>query len=142
MPKGFHANLLLEAHKAGDAKTVLKVYLDILDYQNAGLNAEHVLAVFESLNYGAYIDHGLVEHLGSIGSKLGLLSQNSNIKLHQAVYYVKVKGYLSAVDLIREASGINGKIGKSELLKNHLFSALSSEEIEGDIRKQLIEAVK
>jgi hypothetical protein len=65
-----------------------------------------------------------------------------NIKLHQAVYYIKIKGYLSAVDLLKEAAAINSKIGKSELLKQHLFTALSNEEIEGDIRKQLIEAVK
>jgi len=51
------------------------------------------------------------------------------------VYYIKVKGYLSALDLIKEAAAINSKIGNSELLKQYLFSALSSEDIEADIRK-------
>jgi hypothetical protein len=74
LPKGFHSTIILQAHKAGDLKTVRNVYLDILDYQNAALTAEHILAVFETLNYESYIDHGLVEHLGATGSKLGLLS--------------------------------------------------------------------
>jgi len=114
---------------------VKNVYLDILDYQNAGLTADHILAVFEALNYDSCIDHGLVEHLGATGSKLGLLGQNINIKLHQAVYYIKIKGYLSAVDLLKEAASIpSSKIANSELLKQHLFSALSSDEIEGDIK--------
>jgi hypothetical protein len=132
----------LQAQKAGDAKTVKSVYLDILDYANAGLKAEHIVAVFEALNYELCIDHGLVEHLGATGTKLGLMGQNINIKLHQAVYYIKIKGYLTAVDLLKEAPSSPATISTSELFKNHLFPALSSEEIEETIRAQMIEAVR
>lgn len=142
LPKDFYANVLMEAHKAGDAKTVRNIYLDILDYQNSALTADHILAVFESLSYETCIDHALVEHLVQTGTKLGVMGDNINIKLHQAVYYVKVKGYLTAVDLIKEAAALNSKVAKSELLKTHLFSALSSQEIEASIRDQLVEAVK
>lgn len=148
LPAGFHAALIEGAHAQGDGKTVIKVYLDILDYERAGLRAEHILAVFKSLNYESYVDHSLVQQLGATGSKLGLLAKNANIKLHQALYYYKVKGYLSAVDLIKEAGSLlkgNSavKLENSELLKQHLFAPLvADQQLDQDIKKQLVEAIK
>jgi hypothetical protein len=51
------------------------------------------------------------------------------------------------VDLIKEAAIIGGgsgnKIAKSEVLKKHLFQGIAiSAEIDADIKKQLVEAIK
>jgi len=63
------------------------------------------------------------------------------------VYFYKVKGYLSAADLIKEVAAnkqTSTKIGSSELIKkeflSHLFDAAT--EIDSDAKAQLIEAIK
>jgi hypothetical protein len=103
-PQGFNATSIELAFANKDAKTVLLAYLDILDYQVAGLKEEHLALVFESLNYESAIDHALVEHLGSVAGKLGF-AQDATLKLHQALYFYKAKGYLSAADILKEVSG-------------------------------------
>jgi hypothetical protein len=75
LPQGFHGSLILKASQAGDQKTVIKVYLDILDY--GGLTREHLTAVYEALDYDSYIDVGLVQHLGTLGQQ-----GDPTIKLH------------------------------------------------------------
>lgn len=82
--------------------------------------------VFEALDYEAAIDHALVDHLGRTASKLGLSNDNT-LRLHQALYFFRVKGYFSAVDILKEIGASNqtsGRIGKSEGLKKFLFASL------------------
>ena len=101
--------------------------------------------MFESLNYESAIDHALVEHLGKTAGSLGF-AQDATIKFHQALYFFKSKGYLSAVDILKEvaASSSKTKIGNSEQLKNQLFTPLfdPANEIDADIKNQLVEAIK
>ena len=144
-PQGFHIKSIVLASANKDAKTVIHAYLDILNYQTAGMMAEHLSMVFESLNYESAIDHGLVEHLGKTAGNLGF-AQDSTIKLHQALYFFKSKGYLSAVDILKEvgASSSQTKIGTSEQLKNQFFTPLfdTANEIDADAKGQLVEAIK
>jgi len=68
------------------------------------------------LNYEVAIDHALVEHLGRTAKAIGV-DQDATIKMHQAVYFYKVKGYLSAADLIKEVAAnkqSTAKIASSE----------------------------
>jgi hypothetical protein len=144
-PNGFYATSIELAFKNKDAKTVIHAYLDILDYQSAGLTAEHLSMVFESLNYESAIDHALVEHLGKIATVLKS-AHDATLKLHQALYFYKSKGYLTAVDILKEvaASSNSSKIGNSEQLKNQLFTPIfdAANEIDADIKGQLVEAIK
>ena len=144
-PQCFHITSIDIASANKDAKTVIHAYLDILNYQTAGLKAEHLAMVFESLNYESAIDHGLVEHLGKTAGTLGF-AQDATLKLHQALYFFKSKGYLSAVDILREvaASSSQSKIGNSEQLKSQFFTPLfdAATEIDADAKSQLVEAIK
>lgn len=104
---------------------MIQAYLDILDYQSAGLTATLLLKVFNSLNYDVAIDHALVDHLGKTAKSLGF-SANASVKAHQAAYFFKIKGYLSAADVLREiAANKQDKtvIESSELLKKELFTS-------------------
>ena len=58
---------------------------------------------FESLNYEKAIDHALVEHLGKTANALKF-AHDPTLKLHQALYFYKAKGYLTAVDILKEVS--------------------------------------
>lgn len=144
-PKAFHATSIELAFTNKDAKTVILAYLDILDYQAAGLKAEHLAMVFESLNYESAIDHAVVEHLGKTAGKLGF-AQDATLKAHQALYFYKTKGFLSAVDILKEvaASSSRSKIGLSEQLKNNFFANVfdAATEIDAEIKGQLVEAIK
>ena len=66
------------------------------------------------------------------------------MKLNHALYYFKVKGYLSAVDIIREIGHMRGKISKSEIIKKELISGIFDEAQLSDqeIRGQLVEALR
>ena len=70
-PATFHTSAIELAFTNKDPKTVIHAYLDILNYQVAGLKPEHLAMVFESLNYESAIDHALVEHIGKIAGVLG-----------------------------------------------------------------------
>ncbi len=59
--------------------------------------------VYDSFDYDLAIDHALVVHLSQTAKKLGI-SADPSLKAHEALYYYKVKGYLTAVDLLREVS--------------------------------------
>lgn len=52
--------------------------------------------------------------------------------LNQAVYNLKVKGYLTSADLVKEAAEVlkndGDSLGQSEFLKKELFAYLASEE--------------
>lgn len=121
--------------------------MDILDYKSAGLTAAHLLKVYNSLNYEIAIDHALVAHLGQTTLTLGFGS-DASLKAHQAAYFFKIKGYLSAADILKEiAANKHDKsvIESSEILKKELFmSGLidGSVEIDTDARSQLVEAIK
>jgi hypothetical protein len=141
LPQDFQSKFIQKAHENKDPRSVRQAYLDILDYEGAQLTKETIAAVFESLDYTLNVDHGLVEHLGSTGSKLGLL-KDAGIKAHQAGYYYKVKGYLTAVDLLKEAASISGKIPNSDVLKTHFFSTIATAEIDAEVKQQLIDAIK
>ena len=80
-PASFHTDSIDLAFANKDHKTVILAYLDVLDYSKAGFKAEHLIKVFESLNYEVSIDHALVEHLGRTAGKLGF-AQEPNIKMH------------------------------------------------------------
>ena len=101
LPSGFHATLIEKAAANNDKKTAKFAYIDILDYQNAGLTSDHLSIVFDTFDYDLAIDHVLASHIGSTAVKLGV-SNNSALKMHQALYYYRVKGYLSAVDILKE----------------------------------------
>lgn len=123
-PKDFHTTSIELAFANKDPKTVVHAYLDILDYQSAGLKVDHLAMVFESLNYESAIDHALVEHLGRTAGKLGF-AQNATIKLHQALYFYKSNGFLTSADILKEVAASSGsKIGKSEQLKKEFFANL------------------
>lgn len=143
-PQGFHAKIIDHAYANNDLKTVGHAYLDILDYAAAGLTSAHLLKVFESFEYASRVDHAMFEQVVAVGAKLDLLAQPT-IKLHQAAYYVQIKGYLTAVDLINEAATLKGEpIGKSELLKKYLFEPIFAAEpaIDADVKSQLVTAIK
>lgn len=143
-PQGFHTKIIDHAYSNNDLKTVGHAYLDILDYESAGLTSAHILKVFESFEYDSRVDHALFEQLVAAGSKLGLLAE-ANVKLHQAAFYMKTKGYLTAADLINEAGTLKGAlIGKSELLKKHLFGPIFAAEggVDADVKPQIVEAIK
>lgn len=61
------------------------------------------------------------------------------------MYYWKVKGYLSAVDLIREIA-VNKdekyKIGKFEVLKGQLFPVFFAADVDAEAKTQVTEALK
>ena len=63
-PAGFHTTAIEMASANQDSKAVIAAYLDILDYKNTGLTAQHLHKVFEAQDYNVAIDHALVEHLG------------------------------------------------------------------------------
>lgn len=81
VPSTLHSQLINAAFEAKDFKLARDVYMNILDYEKAGLTTEHIKKVFESLDYALCIDHGLVEHLGMTGSRLGLL-KDASVKAH------------------------------------------------------------
>lgn len=143
--EGFHTGLIDLAFENKDPKTVVNAYLDILNYQTAGLKAAHLLKVYESLNYESAIDHVLVEHLGRTATKLGFI-HDPNLKLHQALYFYKVKGYLSAVDILKEIfiAKEGGQIANSEQLKTQFFASIfdAATEIDAEAKAQLVEAIK
>ena len=111
------------------------------------MTASHLLKVYNSLNYEVAIDHLLVAHLGQTAISLGFGS-DSSLKAHQAAYFFKIKGYLSAADILKEiAANKQDKsvIESSEILKKELFTSGlidGSLEIDTDARAQLVEAIK
>ena len=137
LPPSFHATIIEQASANNDKKTAKFAYIDILDYQNAGLTSDHLSIVFESFDYDVAIDHGLANHLGQTAVKLGV-SNSSGLKMHQALYYYRIKGYLTAVDILKEisASNASGKIGKSETLKKFFFDSLfdAASQIDADVK--------
>lgn len=138
----FHTTAIELAFANKDGKIAIEAYLDILDYEASGLTAQHLQKVFESFDYSANIDHALVEHLGKTAAKLGLAS-DATLKMHHALYFYKVKGYLSSVDLLKEVATGSSKIGKSELLKKEFFAAFFADAtITEDIKSQLVNAIK
>lgn len=70
------------------------------------------------------------------------------MKAHQAAYFFKIKGYLSAADVLKEiAANKQDKsvIESSELLKKELFTIGlfdGSVEVDADARAQLVDAIK
>jgi hypothetical protein len=146
-PAGFHAKAIELGSENNDSKTVINAYLDILDYKSAGLTPSHLLKVFNSINYEKAIDHALVDHLGKTAKTLGF-GQDASLKAHQAAYFFKIKGYLSAADVLKEIAANKqdkSKIESSELLKKEIFTSGlfdGSIEIDADIRSQLVEAIK
>ena len=50
-PQSFHTIVIDHAFENKDRKTVIQAYLDILDYDHAGLKTEHLLKVYESMDY-------------------------------------------------------------------------------------------
>jgi hypothetical protein len=126
---------------------VINAYLDILDYKNAGLTVKHLHQVFEAQDYEKAIDHALVEHLGKTAKSLGV-QNDATLKSYQAAYFLKIKGSLSAADLLREIAANKqdqSVIGTSELLKKELFTAGlfdGSVEMDSDARSQIVDAIK
>jgi len=137
-PTGFHPSIIEKAFENKDASTVIDAYLDILDYANAGLTEQHLQMVFESLDYDTAIDHGLVAHLWATTGSLSLQS-DPTIRLHQALYFYKTKGYLSAVDLLKDISGV---IGSSEILKKEFFAHIFTDALDADVKGQLADAIR
>jgi hypothetical protein len=89
----------------------------------------------------------LVEHLGKTAKSLGF-QNDAFVKSYQAAYFLKIKGYLSAADLLREIAANKqdqSTIGSSELLKKELFNAGvfdGTVEMDSDARAQIVDAIK
>ena len=67
---------------------------------------------------------------------------------HSGVLYnYLIGGYLSAVDVLREIvmpGKSTGKVGKSEVLKKHLFDKLFDQAtvIDADVKNQIVDALR
>lgn len=102
-PKGFTGKIIDVAYENKDYVTVVEAYLYCMEmgggYDN--LTAEQLVKVYESQDFETLIDHGVYKHLASLVEKRGLQT-HSRIRLNQAVYNYKIKGYLTVADLISE----------------------------------------
>lgn len=81
---------------------MIDAYLDILDYDNAGLTQSHFQKVFDSLSHKDQIDHMLFTHLTEKSQKLLTSSDQATLKPYHALYYFIVKGYLTTADILKE----------------------------------------
>ena len=100
----------------------------MLDYKNSGLTSDHIWKVLESQDYDNVIDHFVVNHLIKLAETKPGCGLNGNIKMQQAAYFWKSKGYLSAVDIMKELAQKQEKIANSEQVKKELFGKIFGEE--------------
>jgi hypothetical protein len=112
--------------------------LDILDYDNSGLEQKHYFGMLEHcFKYGQEIDNVLFEQIKEQLGKLGQ-AENSDLKLYSAVYFYQLKAYFSASD---ELALINEKITNSNHAKEFLFDKIFIEDSKCDssARQKFIE---
>jgi len=124
-PRGFYGRLIDIAHENKDPDTVIDAYLYSLEYNE--FTVSHLLKVLENQRYDLFIDHALIQHVfKEIEARNA--KNDPMFKLHQALYYMKTKGYLSAVDLINDMASQQTPIPNNEFLKENLFVRFLGEE--------------
>ena len=124
-PVGFHCTVIHKAFAAGDKANVINAYLDILDYDRE-LNYDSTVLqkVVECISYSEAIDHVLFGHV-----KEQMEKYNLDTRLHSAIYYLNIKGGLTAVDLLKAIADDTtvSKLPNSEAFKSDFIEKLTSE---------------
>ncbi|CDW83639.1 UNKNOWN [Stylonychia lemnae] len=141
-PTNFSSKVIEMAFENKDIITVVDAYLLTLDYST--LSEDHLIKVYESQDFESHIDHGLYKHLNAQVEKRQI--KNAQIKLNQALYNLKIKGYLTSADIIMEVGSDSQvtKIENSEFIKKELFDQINAQMSSFDslIQKQLKDAIK
>eukprot|EP00347_Sterkiella_histriomuscorum_P011076 403373843 len=141
-PDNFIVTVIDQAFENKDYPTVIEAYLYCYNYNV--LTTDHLIKVYESQDFETLIDHGLYKHLYNQVEKKGL-QNNVRIKLNQAIYNLKIKGYLTTADIINTISQLTGKIENSEFIKKELFDKITGDSLNSldqDVAEQLTKAVR
>ena len=121
-PVGFHCTVIHKAFAAGDKANVINAYLDILDYDRE-LNYDSTVLqkVVECISYSEAIDHVLFGHV-----KEQMEKYNLDTRLHSSIYYLNIKGGLTAVDLLKAIADDTtvSKLPNSEAFKSDFIERL------------------
>ena len=120
-PDNLNKIVIEKAHAAGDKETVIRAYLDILDYgkELEGADASLFESVLESMSFSEAIDHVF---FGQIKEQME--ARGFDCRLYSSVYYLNSNGGLTAADLIKELAADSKitKLPNSELFKNEFVS--------------------
>lgn len=123
-----------------DKETVVEAYLDTLDYAKE-LNDSAFVKVLESVSFEEAIDHVLYGHV-----KEQMDARSLDSRMYMSVYYLNVKGGLTAADLLNEIAQDRTvtKVDNSELFKTELVDKVFSDEAPMDsfVREKLQHAIK
>ena len=104
---------------------MVNAYLDILDYERELSYDSTVLQkVLECISYSEAIDHVLFGHVKEQMEKYGL-----DCRLHSAIYYLNIKGGLTAVDILKALAddATVDKIQNSEAFKADFIDIITFE---------------
>ena len=117
--------MIHKAFAAGDKTNVINAYLDILDYdRELSYDSTVLQKVAECISYSEAIDHVLFGHVKEQMEKYSL-----DTRLHSAIYYLNVKGGLTAADLLKALADDKkvSKLPNSEAFKSEFIEKLTSE---------------
>ena len=111
-PDGFNQLIIDEAFKNDDHQTCIDAYLDTLDYEK-DLDDSAFVKVLESASFAEAIDHVLFGHV-----KEQMDARSLDSRLQMSVYYLNIKGGLTACDLINSLAQ-DSKV--EQIIESRLF---------------------